>query len=54
MNVSIFINTNETSHESDEDFVVTITFLGEKIPRVLLEPDMANVTIFEANGQGEL
>ena len=54
VNVSIFINTNETSHEMDEDFTVSISFLGEEIPRVSLKPDSANVTIFEANGQGEI
>ena len=53
VNISIFNNTDETSHEMDEDFTVSISFLGEKIPRVLLEPDSANVTISEANGQGE-
>ena len=54
VNVSIFINANETSHEMDEDFTVSISFLGEKIPRVSLKPDSANVSIFEADGQGEL
>ena len=54
VNVSIFINMSETSHEMDEHFTVSIAFPGEKIPRVLLEPDSTNVTIFEASGQGEM
>ena len=54
VNISIFINTNETSHEMDEDFTVSISFLGEEMPRVLLQPDSVNVTIFEASGEGEL
>ena len=49
--VDIFIiATNETQPEMDEEFMVSLSFPGEPIPRVTLEPDNATVTIFEING----
>ena len=51
VNVSIFV-TNETVHGIDEEFNVSLSFLGGPIPGVSLEPVNAAVTIFEANGEG--
>ena len=50
VNISI-IATNETQPEMDEEFTVSLSFPGEPIPRVTLEPDNATVKIFEVNGQ---
>ena len=48
--VNIFIiATNETLFEEDEEFTVNLSFPGEPIPRVELEPGNATITIFEIN-----
>ena len=47
----LIIATNETLVEEDKEFIVNLSFPGERIPRVVLEPDNATVTIFEINGQ---
>ena len=51
--VDIFIinATNETQPEVDEEFIVSLSFPGENIPRVTLEPDNATVAIYEINGR---
>ena len=51
--VDIFIinATNETQPEVDEEFIVSLSFPGEDIPRVTLEPDNATVVIYEINGR---
>ena len=49
--VDIFIiATNETQHDVDEEFIVSLSFPGEPIPRVTLEPNNVTVAIFEING----
>jgi hypothetical protein len=49
--VNISINaTNETNLEVDEEFVVSLSF-PEPIPRVTLEPDTANISIYEIDGK---
>ena len=52
MNISIY-ETNETNLEVDEVFIVSLSFpeSGEPILRVMLDPDNANVTIYEINGR---
>ena len=52
--VNISINaTDETNLEVDEQFIVNLSFpeSEEPIPRVILEPDNANISIHEINGR---
>ena len=52
MNISINA-TDETNLEVDEEFIVRLSFpeSEEPIPRVTLEPDNANISIYEINGR---
>ena len=51
VNVSIIV-TNDSIPEDDEQFTVSLSFPGEPIPRVTLDPDNATVTILEFDGEG--
>ena len=46
--------TDETDPEIDEEFIVSVSFRGDLIQRVTLEPKDALVAIFEVNGQSIL
>lgn len=46
------VATDEGLPEDDEMFTVSLSFPGEPIHGVLLEPSYATVAIFEAIGQG--
>ena len=51
--IKIGIIENRTiEHEKDEEFIVNLSFPGEPIPRVILKPDRAIVTIIEFDGEG--
>ena len=50
VNISLIV-TNETQPEIDEEFSVSVSFPGDVIQRVTLEPEEATVAIFEVNGQ---
>ena len=50
--VNIFLLvTNETQLEVDEEFIVSLSFPGEPITGVTLEPNNATIKIFEVNGK---
>ena len=51
MNVSLVV-TNDSLSEDDKSFVASLTFPGEPIPGVTLNPDIAIVTIYKTSGQG--
>ena len=51
VDIVILNETNETRPEVDEVFIVSLSFPGEDIPRVTLEPDNATVAIYEINGR---
>ena len=44
--------TNDSIAEEDEEFIASLSFFGEPIPRVILDPDNATVAIFEIIGEG--
>ena len=46
------IETNDTELEQDEDFIVHLSFPGEPIPGVTLDPNKTTVTIIEFDGEG--
>ena len=50
--IEICIETNDTHREEDEEFTVNLSFPGEPVPRVILEPDSVTVTIIEFDGEG--
>ena len=49
--IPIYI-TNDTDIGMDEEFLVTISYSGEDITRVSLEPQNATVAIFEIDDRG--
>lgn len=51
MNVGIVV-TNNSVPEEDEEFMAGLTFFGEPIPRVILDPYNATIEIFEIIGEG--
>ena len=53
INVSIIV-TNDSIPEDDEQFTVSLSFPGEPIPRVTLDPNNATVTILEFDGEGNI
>ena len=48
----IIIEINDTQLEKDEQFIVHLSFPGEPIPGVTLDPDKATVEIIEFDGGG--
>ena len=46
------IETNDTELEQDEDFIVHLSFPGEPIHGVTLDPNKTTVTIIEFDGEG--
>ena len=51
VNITI-IETNGTQHENDEEFIVHLSFPGELIPGVTLDPNKTTVEIVEFDGEG--
>ena len=52
VNIAI-IETNDTEIEQDEYFTVHLSFPGERIPGVTLEPNETRVEIIEFDGAGK-
>ena len=52
INIAI-IETNDTEIEQDEYFTVHLSFPGERIPGVTLEPNETRVEIIEFDGAGK-
>jgi hypothetical protein len=48
----IIIETNDTEIEQDEHFTVHLSFPGEPIPGVTLDPNKTRVEIVEFDGAG--
>lgn len=51
--VNITINeTSSTQYENDEEFIVHLSFPGEPLSRVTLDPNKTTVEIVEFDGEG--
>jgi hypothetical protein len=51
VNITI-IETSSTQYENDEEFIVNLSFPGEPISRVTLNPNRTIVQIVEFDGEG--
>ena len=51
VNITI-IETSSTQYEDDEEFIVKLSFPGQPISRVTLDPNKTTVEIVEFDGDG--